>query len=58
MSREVTLKSFALKDKYIELYADAEGTDCEIAIPYWIFNQIVEKRFGVIINQPPSEGKE
>ena len=39
------IKSFKNERDYIELYTDKKGNDMCIAIPKWMFNQIVEKAF-------------
>jgi hypothetical protein len=41
----IEIKSFKILPESIELYEDADGTDCALVIPKWMFNQIVEKCF-------------
>ena len=39
------IKAFKIQKDYIELFEDESGTDLCMALPKWMFNQIVEKAF-------------
>jgi len=43
----VVIKSFKKDGEYIHLFSDPDGKECEIKIPVWQFNKMVEAFFDV-----------
>ena len=47
--QSIKAKAFKKQGDFIYIYEDAEGTDCIVALPVWMFNQMVETYLNVRI---------
>lgn len=55
---QTKVESFKWQGDFINLYSDKKGNDLAIALPKWMFNQIVEAMFDVKVAAADKERKE